>query len=402
MKKTHILQISIIVAAILFFLPVENAMAIPAFARKYQISCQVCHSPALPRLKAFGNEFAGNGFRMTEYEAPRYFIPAGDEKLSLFRELPLAIRMDGFATYNFGNEGTADFASPFVLKILSGGELSDKLSYYFYFLLNERGSIAGVEDAFLMYHDLLNTGINFYIGQFQASDPLFKGELRFTLEPYRIYDASPGNSVANLKYDRGIILEKDFKSGTTVVAEVLNGSGLSEAGDGYLFDTDKYKNVMLRLNQSLGKSVSLGIFGYTGGERLSDPGMINSSVTNVIRMIGPDLSLNFDEKLILNIQYVLRSDSKVFPVTGGLPEESVNTSGGFAEVIYSPKGDNSKWYLTGLFNWVESDDNDLDYRSATLHAGYLLRRNVRVVTEYTYMMHPGTFGKLSAGFVSAF
>ena len=86
-----------------------NCNAIPAFARKYQISCQVCHSPVMPRLKAFGDEFAGNGFRMTKYESPRYFIPTGDEKLSLFRELPLAIRMDGFASYNFDNEGTDRF-----------------------------------------------------------------------------------------------------------------------------------------------------------------------------------------------------------------------------------------------------------------------------------------------------
>ena len=100
-------------------------------------------------------------------------------------KLPLAIRIDGFASYNFNNEGTADFSAPFVVKILSGGELSDKLSYYFYFLFNERGSVAGLEDAFLMYHDLLSSGINFYIGQFQVSDPLFKGELRYTLEPYR-------------------------------------------------------------------------------------------------------------------------------------------------------------------------------------------------------------------------
>ena len=85
---------------------------------------------------------------------PDILFQTGDEKLSLFRELPLAIRMDGFASYNFNNEGSADFSAPFVVKILSGGELSDKLSYYFYFLFNERGSIAGVEDAFLMYHDL--------------------------------------------------------------------------------------------------------------------------------------------------------------------------------------------------------------------------------------------------------
>jgi hypothetical protein len=38
----------------------------------------------------------------------------------------------------------------------------------------------------------------------------------------------------------------------------------------------------------------------------------------------------------------------------------------------------SKWYLTGLVNWVESDYDPLDYASATLHAGYLLRRNMRL------------------------
>ncbi len=60
-------------------------------------------------LKPFGDEFAGNGFRMTEYEAPRHFVETGDEKLSLFRELPLAIRLEGYATLNFNNEGTVDF-----------------------------------------------------------------------------------------------------------------------------------------------------------------------------------------------------------------------------------------------------------------------------------------------------
>ena len=252
--KNKYLLISFLATFCISLIPFANTMAIPAFARKYQISCQVCHAPAMPRLKGFGEEFAGNGFRMTEYESPRYFIQTGDDKLSLFRELPLAVRMDGFATANFRNAGSADFGAPFVLKILSGGEISDRLSYYFYFLLNERGSIAGVEDAFLMYRDLFGTGVNFYIGQFQVSDPLFKGELRYTLEPYSIYAGAPGSSMADLKYDRGIILEKDISAtGTTLVGEIVNGCGIGEAGEGYLFDKDKHKNVMLRINQSIGK-----------------------------------------------------------------------------------------------------------------------------------------------------
>jgi hypothetical protein len=350
----------------------------------------------MPKLKEFGDEFAGNGFRLTEYESPRYFIPAGDDKLSLFRELPLAFRMDGFASYNFNNLEAADFSAPFVLKILSGGELSDKLSYYFYFLLSERGSIAGVEDAFLMYHDLLGSGVNFYLGQFQVSDPLFKGELRFTLEPYMIYAASPGNSSVDLKYDRGIILDKGFKTGTTLVFEVLNGSGIGEAGEGWKFDKDKYKNVMLRINQSAGP-LNIGMFGYAGKEEL----LIGlTPELNKIYMVGPDLSLNIDEKFILNLQYVIRNDTRTFTETGAL--DNVRTRGGFAEAIYSPKGDMSNWYLTGLMNFVESDDDVLDYTSATLHVGYLLRRNVRLVTEYTHQFSGTSYGRVSAGFVSAF
>nr|MCU0409621.1 hypothetical protein [Bacteroidales bacterium] len=235
-------------------------------------------------------DYAGNGFRLKEYESPRYFIQAaGDEKLSLLRELPLALRMDGFISYNNNNESSADFGAPFVLKILSGGELSEKLSYYFYFFFNERGSVAGVEDAFLMYHDLFGSGINFYFGQFQVSDPLFKGELRYTLEPYKIYGTRPGNSTADLKYDRGIIFEKGFSTGTSVTAEVINGAGIGEAREGYLFDKDKYKNFMGRINQSVGKYLSVGVFGYTGKEMLEDPSGYLPDITNEILMIGPDI-----------------------------------------------------------------------------------------------------------------
>lgn len=62
----------------------------------------------------------------------------------------------------------------------------------------------------------------------------------------------------------------------------------------------------------------------------------------------------------------------------------------------------SNWYLTGLFNFVESDYNALDYSSATLHFGYLLRRNTRVVAEYTHILSGDTYGKVSAGVITAF
>lgn len=401
MKRTTLARIIILSAVFCLFIPAKNADAIPAFARKYQISCQVCHSPAPPALKAFGDEFAGDGFRMTEYESPRYFIPVGDDRLSLFREFPIAVRIDGFVTANFNNEGTVDFGAPFVVKVLSGGELSEKLSYYFYFLMNERGEIAGLEDAFLMYANTFNSGINLFLGQFQVSDPLFKGELRLTLEPYQIYGVKPSNSSIDLKYDRGIMFDRSFSTGTTIVGEIVNGSGLGEAGEGFLFDKDKYKNFMLRLNQSIGESVSLGFFGYTGKEMISDEAP--DPYLSEVKMYGPDLAINLGDKLMLNVQYMWRTDSDVYDPDGEVHMTDIKTHGGMAELIYAPKGDMSNFYFVALANLVESQLDDLDYRSATLHFGYLLRRNVRVVAEGTYMFSgPDPYLKASTGFVAAF
>lgn len=395
MNKQTFYITAVFVLVLFMTLREENASCIPAFARKYQISCQVCHAPAITRLKSFGEEFASNGYRMTKYESPRYYIPTGDDKLSLFRELPLAVRFDGHVLVNFDKSGKTDFAAPYILKLLSSGELSEKISYYFYFLMNEGGSIVGIEDAFFIFKDILKSGINLYLGQFQASDPLFMSELRYTFEEYRIYDAAPGNSLAKLKYERGMMVEKPFRTGTTIQMEILNGCGI----DQNVFDTDKHKNYMFRISQAAGKNITLGTFYYTGREDLTDQA---SPFTSNINMFGPDLKINFGDRFIFNAQYMKRIDSKVYLEADSSKHSNAATQGGFAELIYSPKGDMSKWYLMGMINWIGSDISDLDYSSATFHAGYLLRRNFKIVAEGTYQFTGTSYGRVSVGFVSAF
>lgn len=380
----------------------DNCKAIPAFARKYQMSCTTCHSPAMPRIKGFGEEFAGAGFRMKDTEAPRYFINTGDEKLSLLRELPIAVRLEGHITYDNENSDGFEFGFPWALKLLSGGEISKHLSYYFYFYMSEQGELAGIEDAFLTYSDLFGTGINVTAGQFQVCDPLYKRELRLTLEDYVIYTLKPGNSDISLKYDRGIIVDYGIeKTGTGFVGEIVNGNGIGEAGNEFLFDKDKYKNYFIKGSQSIGKMFDIGLFGYFGKEELTD---IPEAMTNSVVMWGPNLTFNLDEKFILNVQYARRTDSDVYLTDGEVTNfrEDVLTHGGFAEFIFSPKGDMSNWYLTVLGNWVNSDLDALDYSSATLHAGYLLRRNVRLVGEYTYQFANEEYGRASLGIVAAF
>jgi hypothetical protein len=72
----------------------NTASAMPAFARDYGVSCNVCHA-AYPRLNDFGERFAGEmNFRLANWRD--HTVQTGDETLALAKALPLAARMQGF------------------------------------------------------------------------------------------------------------------------------------------------------------------------------------------------------------------------------------------------------------------------------------------------------------------
>ena len=84
------------VLAVLFVVTMApSAGAIPAFARRYKLSCTTCHAP-FPKLKPYGAEFAGNGFIIPEEEKERDYVTAGDALLWLNRDFPVAVRFDAF------------------------------------------------------------------------------------------------------------------------------------------------------------------------------------------------------------------------------------------------------------------------------------------------------------------
>ncbi len=69
------LSLAAIVAALVIPGPAE---AIPAFARRYRVSCTTCHAP-FPRLKPYGEEYAGRGFAFEPGAEPaRASIDLGD------------------------------------------------------------------------------------------------------------------------------------------------------------------------------------------------------------------------------------------------------------------------------------------------------------------------------------
>lgn len=375
--------------ALTLVLPTDSN-AIPAFARRYKVSCTTCHAP-IPKLKPYGDEFAGNGFIMVENEKERDYITAGDDLLWLNKDFPVAVRFDAYALVDDKSRVDKDLQTPWGLKFMSGGTLYKNIGYYFYFYLSERGEVAGIEDAYVHFDNVFGTPLDIMVGQFQTSDPLMKRELRLTFEDYVFYKTNIGLSGTNLAYDRGLMFVYGIeKTGTDLIGLVVNGNGKEEAGDDKKFDDDKYKNFGLRVNQGIGDLMSIGGYFYQGKEK-------KSSIDNEITYYGPDFNLTVGP-VEVTAQYMVRKDSNPLFLSNTVEIES---DGIIAEVILAPQLDRSRFYFTGLYNRIDSDLDNYDYETATISGTYLVARNLRVIAEYTRDLQ-NEVNRFAFGLVSGF
>jgi len=386
-----------LLALVVLVMPLAEAAGIPVFARRYKVSCQLCHNP-VPALTAFGEAFAGNGFRMSANEPARDTINTGDPLLWLPSDLPLAFRLDAYAQAYAGGKAATDFQGPYTLKVLGSGSISRKLSWYVYALLLERGEYGGVEDAYINVNDVGGKEVDLMVGQFQLSDPLFKRELRLMFEDYAIYRARIGDDPLTLTYDRGAMAIAEV-AGFTVTGVVANGNGIGSAQSNRHFDNNPGKVGMLRLSRDLVDGFRVGGFGLLS--RNSSDGVDNKAT-----MFGADATLNRGP-LEVNLQYVHREDDD--PAFAGAGSTLTRTDGGFAEVLIRPV--NSRWFGFGLYNLVKADRPYLDvrlggpagiqrYESATAGLGYLVMRNFKISAEGTWDMElektRWTFGIVTA------
>jgi hypothetical protein len=262
----------------------------------------------------------------------------------------------------------------------------------------EAGEVAGIEDAYIHFNEMFKTPLDIMVGQFQVCDPLMKRELRLTYEDYEIFKVKVGNSRANLTYDRGLMFTYGIsQTNTDLFAMVVNGNGKKPASEEYLkFDDDKFKNFAVRVSQGIGKYLRIGGFYYQGKEKVivdEEVGRLENEVT----YLGPDLNLAVGP-IDLTAQYLIRKDTNPYFETAATEYQ---TKGIVAEVMISPFLDRSRYYFTGLYNNIDSDQDNLKYQTVTICVNYLLARNLRLNAEFTRDLERDS-NRFGLGMVTAF
>jgi hypothetical protein len=303
------------VALILFVVAAtaSTAYAVPAFARKYQTSCQTCHI-VFPKLNAFGEAFRLRGYRMpgeteemvkeppVSLGAPAYkkLWPRAIWPGEISRTVPLAVNIK-FADVNtsaFNDDGTVtsvknDFQFPQEVNIFGAGTLGDHVSYLAEVTFGENADSSvsvELEHARLQFDSPFGKEdlFHFRIGKFApnvvdgfqemwiATDAAI--DSLFAYNPIGVNggtglaeDVTPAPislpaSVRGIE-GYGIIAHRAFW-----VAGLANGMGPGPNGQ---FDGNNAKDVYARFDYKFG---GMGLDGYTGEATIPDKNWRDNSL----------------------------------------------------------------------------------------------------------------------------
>jgi hypothetical protein len=148
MHRRRLILLCLLSSTMLVLLNVPSANAIPAFARKYETSCQTCHV-GFPKLNPFGEAFRLNGYRMPKEtedqikikpvslgaEAYKKMWPKAIFPSDLPGQVPLALNVKMASIYasSLDENGRTliknDFQFPQEANLFAGGTLGEHMSF---------------------------------------------------------------------------------------------------------------------------------------------------------------------------------------------------------------------------------------------------------------------------------
>ncbi|NIA29239.1 MAG: hypothetical protein GWP06_04900 [Actinobacteria bacterium] len=181
---------------------------------------------------------------------------------------------------------------------------------------------------------------------------------------------------------------------------IVDGNGKGEAGEDKKFDDNNAKNYVFRMNQSLGKWLSIGGFFYKGKEKILYQGWNDFfNYNDKITYWGPDINLSLG-KVDIAAQYLKRTDSEIY-LDHLDRRKNLETDGYIFELTYSPKLDRSRFYYTLLYNRIKHKFSEYNYETATFNVNFLITRNLKMIGEYTRDMQMDA-NRFILGLVSGF
>ena len=392
---------------------VQKAEAIPAFARKYDFKCNVCHVPGFPKLNDFGNLFRDRGYQLgSDADSPVYEgIGMGYWPVSLRTTVgyqAAQVRTDGsgVTTGGFGFTG---------LDLLSFGTLDRNLAFGVVFTpgLGSAGFGTGASDgdleaAFVRLMRLERflgvksaSGdylLNLKVGKFELDLPFSEKRsptLNTTFAMYHYMPGTPYTATIGGTSTSSYLNPNTFAIGENQPGAELSGIKKTAGTDGYF----RYSLSALATNSFSGPlggcasgttcgtggrnvnfyghvTQSFGGYGIVTGQRIglfgaygTAPTLVNPTCPTCQAVAGsgqPFSRLGVDVSLTLNGEWNLfgawmwGNDSKNMFVSQGIADaQNASWNGAFVELDYAPAllplFDMPDWFFASRYDLIRNN-----------------------------------------------
>jgi len=148
------------------------ANALPVFAHRYGLSCDVCHT-TVPHLNAFGQAFRDRGFQLNAARQPL--------------SIPIAAKFNLVYSSASADDGLPK-ALVDELELLTGGRAGRNVSYFVEQYVIDGGKPGATRDAWLS----IDNTVSVKLGQFSLPLPVDVEDDRDTLAHYAAFDQTVG------------------------------------------------------------------------------------------------------------------------------------------------------------------------------------------------------------------
>lgn len=235
----------------------SSAWAIPAWARKYGVSCNVCHRPNVPRLSELGHHFRKLGYRMPEEigKQPEY------------KEIGQYIAMRGRMRYDIEDFERGRNTNGFRWNdatLFYAGPVTPNLSSFFELEVNESNEVEPLGQFSWLFGDA-DRNAQIRIGQMHTlsrvgwagfdrpsginTTQVIGSTLTTTAVPFTL-----------AKDQRGLELAVGLNKDVRLIGQVTNGLDTSGSGTTGTRDNDAAKDFLVAYEQMIGEHGS----GLTG------------------------------------------------------------------------------------------------------------------------------------------
>ena len=398
---------------------VDQAEALPSFARKYKISCSQCHS-GFPVLNAYGRQFKMNGF-VREPGGSEGVLKSQDGELAMEAYMPWALIVrsrpvdngKGGVSNQGGQMGSTASPNPNgfqsqplndVDAFIAGGDAARHISYFGEVDAGQSGGFTpGMGDIRLGYHPKT------YVNVIMARRNFFSDD------PYQTIVSNESPTIANRATDLLMQGQGSISGNTLLTSQqmmAVNGQ-VDLVGDSFLYyavgaskDSNGGKqwtsptNGSGRLAFDTGKGLMVGAFGTYGHERPSAVGGIggNLGIDNGIGEKQEFQRYGFDA-LLEKGPFAARGAFVYSRDVDHRARFNDTNRAAYAELAYYYKRGDMYPFLVPLVreNWYSTYNGTQQFNFVTAQLAHYFAPNLKGFVEYSVDTKTGDQGSTTPG-----